>query len=231
MRTLIAFPCLAGVLVIIPWSVHRAPSASHADAALRGQYVEARTASVFAGACHYGAECTTRGREALLAWHFTSGARHGVDLSGVNAALAVAGDANLAGGTGARRSIFYVDAKATRAQQDAALELVRSRCGVLMGELIAVERVDLRVAFDAEHHDVRAPGLFELSGGKLPNRECCKMAYDVWYAPFIELAQPIVGCDDVFRYEDARLGSVWSRSGQNEAFVGTFTWSEAAADD
>ena len=32
-----------------------------------GTYVEARTASVFAGACHYNSELVTAGREALLA--------------------------------------------------------------------------------------------------------------------------------------------------------------------
>lgn len=230
MRNVIAFPCLAGVLFFIPCVVQRAPSNTAGPvASVRGHYVEARTASVFAGACHYGSECTTRGREALLAWHFDAGARHGIDLTGMNAALAIAGEANLAEGTGARRSVLYLDAQATPAQQDAAMEVIRSRCGVLMGELVAVKRVPLSVAFESERYSARAGNMFELVGGKLANRECCKMPYDVWYAPFVDVAEALVGCDELFRFQDATLGSVWSRANQNEAFVGTFAWSQAPA--
>ena len=49
---------------------------------LRGDYVEVRTASVFAGACHYNGEVITTGRDALMAWNVTSGNWQGVDLTG-----------------------------------------------------------------------------------------------------------------------------------------------------
>ena len=35
---------------------------------IAGDYVEARTASVFAGACHYNGELVTTGRDAIMAW-------------------------------------------------------------------------------------------------------------------------------------------------------------------
>ena len=54
---------------------------------VRGAFVEARTASVFAGACHYGAEATTGGREAVVAWRFDSGSHLGVNLAGVEIIL------------------------------------------------------------------------------------------------------------------------------------------------
>ena len=54
-------------------------SSSRAEANnLRGDYVEARTASVFAGACHYNGELTTTGRDALMAWNITAGSWDGV---------------------------------------------------------------------------------------------------------------------------------------------------------
>jgi len=47
---------------------------SRADnTSVKGDYVEVRTASVFAGACHYNGEVTTTGRDALMAWNVTSG--------------------------------------------------------------------------------------------------------------------------------------------------------------
>jgi len=45
-------------------------------------YVEVRTASVFAGACHYNGEVTTTGRDALMAWNVKSGQWRGVDWQG-----------------------------------------------------------------------------------------------------------------------------------------------------
>ena len=65
------------------------PSRAEADH-LSGDYVEARTASVFAGACHYNGELTTTGRDAVMAWNITTGSWDGVRLAGVRA-LAVVG--------------------------------------------------------------------------------------------------------------------------------------------
>ena len=41
--------------------------------AVKGDYVEVRTASVFAGPCHYHGELVTTGRDAIMAWNVTSG--------------------------------------------------------------------------------------------------------------------------------------------------------------
>ena len=51
------------------------------NVSLRGDYVEVRTASVFAGACHYNGEVVTTGRDAMMAWNVTSGSWQGVDLT------------------------------------------------------------------------------------------------------------------------------------------------------
>src|SRR6266700_6502502 len=82
----LAFSVLMGALVL----GSRAESVS-----VRGDYVEVRTASVFAGACHYNGEVTTTGRDALMAWNVTSGTWNGVDLAGVRALAIVTSDANL----------------------------------------------------------------------------------------------------------------------------------------
>jgi hypothetical protein len=215
------------------------PSAASSTAALgrdvgskecvRGRYVEARTASVYAGACHYGSEATTSGREALLAWHFDSGAWHGVDLSGVDVVLVVAGDENLAAESGARRSIVYADARLPRERRDAAIDLVLSRCKDLSGEVRRVLCAELGVAIADETYAVVAPRAFELRGSKLANRECCKMPYNVWYAPFVALIDPIVGCDSIFRFDDKTLGPTWNRARQNESFVGRFEWTSESS--
>src|SRR6201988_3064966 len=71
---------------------------------LRGDYVEVRTASVFAGACHYNGEVVTTGRDALMARNGTSGKRQGVDLTGVRVLAIVSADVNLGAAKAARQS-------------------------------------------------------------------------------------------------------------------------------
>src|ERR671939_229786 len=59
---------------------------SHAGStSVAGDYVEVRTASVFAGACHYNGEVVTTGRDAVMAWQFKRGQWQGTDLAGVRA--------------------------------------------------------------------------------------------------------------------------------------------------
>ena len=43
-------------------------------ARITGEYVEARTAEVFAGGCMMNSEAETLGRQAVMAWRITSGA-------------------------------------------------------------------------------------------------------------------------------------------------------------
>ena len=50
------------------------------NTAVKGDYVEVRTASVFTGACHFNGEVVTTGREAIMAWNFTSGRWNGTEM-------------------------------------------------------------------------------------------------------------------------------------------------------
>ena len=81
MRRFCVVAILLGALLVLGSSLS---FGSRADTSfVRGEYVEVRTASVFAGACHYNGELTTAGRDALMAWNVKSGAWRGVDLAGV----------------------------------------------------------------------------------------------------------------------------------------------------
>src|SRR5947207_6678237 len=91
------------------------PAASH-DNKITGDYVEVRTASVFAGACHYNGELVTTGRDALMAWSFTAGTRDGVSLAGVRVMAAISSQENLSDATAPHKARIVVDASADSAQ-------------------------------------------------------------------------------------------------------------------
>src|SRR5215467_11801927 len=84
------------------------------NVSLRGDYVEVRTASVFAGACHYNSEVVTTGRDAMMAWNVTSGKWQGVDLSGVRALAIITSDANLSENNAARSAEIIIDSNASQ---------------------------------------------------------------------------------------------------------------------
>src|ERR1043166_6214775 len=91
-------------------------SARAENVSLRGDFVEVRTASVFAGACHYNGEVVTTGRDAMMAWNVANGQWQGVDLSGVRAIAIVSADVNLTEDNAARKSELIIDSNASRAQ-------------------------------------------------------------------------------------------------------------------
>ena len=62
---------------------------------IRGEYVEARTAEIFAGGCIMNSEAETAGRQAVMAWRITTGSFDGVRLDGLKVVAAVAADRNL----------------------------------------------------------------------------------------------------------------------------------------
>src|SRR5260221_2276832 len=105
---------------------------------VKGDYVEVRTASVFAGACHYNGEVTTTGRDALMAWNVTSGKSEGVDLTGVRAIAVISAADNLSNTQAGRRAELIIDKAASHSQAVAMISAIRSRYADALGEIVSV---------------------------------------------------------------------------------------------
>ena len=97
-----------------------------------GEYVEVRTAQVFAGGCIMGSEGEAAGREAILAWRVSRGAVNGVSLDGLSIVAAATADNNLGthnlGGAPANvlKSVVLVDERANAAQREALVAMART---------------------------------------------------------------------------------------------------------
>jgi hypothetical protein len=189
---------------------------------LTGDYLEARTASVFAGACHYNGELTTTGREAEMAWHIRDGAWKGTSLSGLSALASIVSDANLQDETATRRSTLYIDAKATPAQFEALSAALKARYGRAFGTVVAIKRAPISFAHTGENYRVESKGITLLSIEAMPNHECCKQPNMVWYKPLIEIKDRRVGYTKESVIQDKTLGVTWTKNDQNTAFYGTF---------
>jgi hypothetical protein len=196
-----------------------APSARAVEP-VTSDYVEARTASVFAGACHYNGEVVTTGREAVLAWNVRSGAWKETDLAGCRVVAVVRSDRMLDDARGERVSELVVDAPSD-AQAAALVEAWRAEYGAALGKVASVRRA--AIAFDKTAKSIRvdAPGFAAVSMDALPNAECCKMPNLVWYRPLVGVDDRKVGYTHRAAYAGGAAGSAWERADENSAFYGT----------
>jgi len=192
------------------------------NVSLRGDYVEVRTASVFAGACHYNGEVVTTGRDAMMAWNVTSGKWQGVDLSGVRAMAIVSSDANLSENNAARQSEIIVDSNASRAQALAVLNALREKYAASLGNVVAVHSAPISFARNGRTYAV-VTNEAAINVEAMPNDLCCKMPNLVWYTPLVGLENRKVGYTSNASYSGRVVGEPWSRSGENSAFYGTFS--------
>ena len=200
-------------------------SVSRAEAnRLEGEYVEARTASVFAGACHYNGELTTAGREAVLAWHVTAGSWDGVDLAGVRALAVVGADANLSDAQAARRAELIIDESASYKQAVAFTNAVKSRYGAALGRVAVVRSGPVSFRHEGKAYSVNAPGLAAMNVEAMPDDLCCTMPQLVWYEPLVPLARRRVGYTAKASYAGGTIGDAWQRTGENSAFYGSFAF-------
>ena len=193
-------------------------------ASVRGEYVEVRTASVFAGACHYNGELTTAGRDALLAWNVKSGLWQGVDLTGVQAVAIVSAGENLADKNAARQAEIIIGENASEAQSRAMLEALKGKYAKSLGKIISVRRGPLSFEHNSKAYSVKADSFASINIEAMPDDLCCKMPQLVWYSPLVPLENRKVGYTTKALYEGGNVGEPWKRSGENSAFYGIFAF-------
>lgn len=192
------------------------------NVSLRGDYVEVRTASVFAGACHYNGEVVTTGRDAMMAWNVSSGKWQGVDLAGVRVMAIVSADANLSESNAARQSEIVIDTQASRTQALAMVNALKEKYAASLGKVVSVRSAPVSFERNGRTYAV-ATNDAAINVEAMPNDLCCRMPNLVWYAPLVGLENRKVGYTAKALYSGKVVGEPWSRSGENSAFYGSFS--------
>jgi len=191
------------------------------NVSVRGEYVEVRTASVFAGACHYNGELVTTGRDAMMAWNVTSGKWQGVDLKGVRAMAIVSSASNLSEANAARQSEVIIDTGASREQAQAMLSALKEKYAASLGKIVEVRNAAITFEHKDHTYSVKADDA-TIDVEAMPNDLCCKMPNLVWYKPLVGLENRKVGYTTNASYGGRKVTDPWSRSGENSAFYGLF---------
>jgi hypothetical protein len=194
---------------------------------VHGEYVEARTAEVFAGGCVMSSQAETMGKTAVLAWHVTQGVYDGQKLDGLSVVAAVSGDRNLGireiGGEAPSyvRAVVYVDQRATPAERRALVKMAGELSRGLISEIVEVKAAP--VTFDSSAHAVQVTaGDASLSVTKHMHHDPSCGATK-WFTPFTRLESPTMGITEVLSYSGRELDTRWSDPHKRSSFYGDFS--------
>lgn len=205
-----------------------ATAAAGSRGTVSGEYVEARTAEVFAGGCVMNSEAETTGRQAVMAWKVDRGSYRGVPLDGLAIVAAVNGDRNLGmrelGGEAPEhvRAAFVVDARATGTQRDALVAMARDLSKGVVHEVVSITPAQITYRDDEDRIAVAAPGV-ELTVNKALTHDpsCGAMQ---WFRPLTTVRQGALGVAEAHAFSGSELGARWSDPNKRSAFFARFTY-------
>lgn len=197
-----------------------------ADAQIRGDYLEVRTANVFVGPCIANGEVNLIGKEAILAWRVREGSWENTAVQGLSVVAVVRADATLgdpfAGETEPARSVILVDESASKPQKEALVNLARSMAPALLDRIVRIESAPIELTLEEDQRaSLEAGDLanFSIRGFNKGDHFCGNET--ILYPPLIQAdAQPAFTLEHEFRGEG--LGVRWSSPHRPSAFVGEF---------
>jgi hypothetical protein len=199
------------------------------NAALKGDYLEARSADVFTGPCFAMSEVSLTGQEAILAWKVREGDWKGVSLSGLSVVAVVRAHATLGDpyhDPYPARSVLIVDSRATSQQRTALAAFAASMAGGLLDHVVRVETAPIQMT--VEHGDLH--GAAKLVAGtfaQIETRSLCQGDHlcgneSVYYPPLVALAHSMPAFTLDSSFSGKGLGEVWKNVDKRSAFVGSF---------
>ena len=215
-------PLEIGFFLLSAWAVP-------ASAALKGDYIEARSADVFTGPCFAMSEVSLTGQEAILAWKVSEGAWKGVDLSGLSVVAVVKAHATLGDpyhDPYPARSVLIVDSRATGPQRAALAAFAESMAGNLLAHVVRVETAPIQMT--VEHGELHgAARLVAGNFAQIETRSLCAGDHlcgneSVYYPPLVALSHSMPAFTLDSSFSGQGLGEVWKNVDKRSAFVGSF---------
>ncbi len=211
-----------GLFLLSAWAIP-------GSAALKGDYLEARTEDVYTGPCFAMSEVGLTGQEAILAWKVNEGDWQGVPLSGLSVVAVVRAHATLGDpyhDPYPAQSVLIVDSRASSQQRMALAAFAASKAGNLLDHVVRVETAPIQMT--VEHGELH--GAAKLVAGnfaRIETRSLCQGDHlcgneTVYYPPLVALAHSMPAFTLDSSFSGQGLGEVWKNVDKRSAFVGSF---------
>lgn len=215
---------------LVAWAAVVCCASSLSAAEIRGEYLEARSCSVYTGPCFANAELGQAGKEAVLAWKIDAGRWQGVPLDGLAVALVVTAENTLGYDgvfdmqPGKTESVILVDEQATPVQTQALVAFVRDSAGELARKVVKVQQAP--VTLENDHLDgrgvLRAGDVARIETRALTKKDnvCCNET--TFYLPLTPVENSSPAFVNVMSYTGEALGRTWTNRNERSAFLATF---------
>jgi hypothetical protein len=200
------------------------------DPGVAGDYVEVRTAQVFAGGCIMGSEGEAAGREAILAWRVSRGEVDGVSLDGLSVVAAATADNNFGthalGGAPAHvlKSVVLVDERANTAQRQALINMARNLAPSIVQSVVETRAVPITFKRSGDSVKVQAAeaSLDVVTG--VPHSPNCGALK--WFEPLARTENAEIGLTLSQEWSGTALGPRWKQVSDDKrsSFVGKFSY-------
>jgi len=161
---------------------------------VEGDYFEVCNCDVSCN-CVWLGPATNDNCDVLFAWHITSGSKDGVDLSGLNAVMAVRTPKRMT--DGGWKVALYLDGRATAGQSEALGAVFSGSAGghlaglsPLIGEIAGVEPATIRFEKSGGSLHAEVAGVMSMSGEQVTGMDGQGPAV-ISNAPLGAVAQPI----------------------------------------
>lgn len=217
------------VLIVVGFvALASAASLAGSSGTLSGDYVEARTAEVFAGGCVMNSEAETVGRQAVMAWRIDRGSYQGVSLDGLAVVAAVNADRNLGmremGGEAPQnvRTALVVDARASGAQREALVAMARDLSKGVIGRIVSITPAQITYWDDRDRIAIAASDVQLTVSKQLKHDPSCGAMQ--WFRPLTTIQQGTLGVAETHAFSGSALGTKWSDPNKRSAFFAKFTY-------
>jgi hypothetical protein len=197
---------------------------------IHGNYIEARTADVFTGACFANGEAEQVGREAVFGWKIANGDWHGVSLAGLSVVGVVRSEHTLglvSEPVNPSKAVLIVDSRANAEQRLALQSFAKRMGGDLLKDVVKVDYAPIELTIqDGNIHG----GAAKLTAGTLAAIQTRSLNAgdhvcgneEVWYPPLnsMDHSMPAYALENSFTGDG--LGETWHNRSRRSGFLGTF---------
>ena len=213
---------IAALLLLVTGAV------TAASAAVKGDYVEVRSADIYTGPCFANSEVNLEGKQAMMAWRINQGTFEGVNLDGMSVVAVVLANSTLGDefhNPYPAKSVLIVDQRATGPQRAALQAFARQMGGELLNDVVRVDAAPIKLDMGESH------GSVTMTAGNLAHiktRGMCDADHlcgneAVYYPPLTKLAHSMPAFTLEEGFAGKGLGQIWTHDDTRSAFVGTFS--------
>ena len=197
---------------------------------IHGNYIEARTADVFTGACFANGEAEQVGREAVFGWQIAQGEWRGVNVSGLSVVGVIRTEHTIGLSSepvNPAKAVLIVDKRANPEQRLALISFARQMSGDLLKDIVKVDSAPIQL--NIENGNVHGATARLTAGSLAEIRTRGMNATDhvcgneeVWYQPLTKLEHAMPAYTLENSYTGDALGQTWHNRFKRSGFVGTF---------